>query len=107
MFSGGGAYSIIKDLKDLSVLHVRGFYRHAGPKGPEEMFFAGVIAGDRPPRYGEKNVPLTVGRGPVPRHATNAGDRPPRYGSGRGSPRHAPFGIGCSRTTVASRSVGP
>ena len=28
------------------------------------------IAGDRPPRYGEKNAtpPLTVGRGPVPRH---------------------------------------
>ena len=28
------------------------------------------IAGDRPPRYGEKNVPLTVGRGPVPRRAS-------------------------------------
>ena len=27
-----------------------------------------------------KNVTLTVGRGPVPRHATIAGDRPPRYG---------------------------
>ena len=27
------------------------------------MFFAGVIAGDRPPRYGENNVLLTVGEG--------------------------------------------
>ena len=51
-----------------------------------------TIAGDRPPRYGnrtvflaEKRHPLTVGRGPVPRHApvyqTLAGDRPPRYGN--------------------------
>ena len=29
----------IKDLKDLSVFGSRGYYRHAGPKGPEEMFF--------------------------------------------------------------------
>ena len=28
----------IKDLKDLSTFHVRGYYRHAGPKGPEEVF---------------------------------------------------------------------
>ena len=28
-----------------------------------------------------KNAPFTVGRGPVPRHATIAGDRPPRYGA--------------------------
>ena len=43
----------IKDLKDLSVFfRSAGYYRHAGPKGPEEIFFAGVIAGDRPPRYG-------------------------------------------------------
>ena len=34
------------------------------------MFFTGGIAGDRPPRYGEKSVPLTVGRGPVPRRAS-------------------------------------
>ena len=67
----------IKDLKDLSVSFGRGCYRHAGPKGPEE-------------------VPFTVGRGTGPRHAsvgkmrwlacvfrsgrTIAGDRPPRYG---------------------------
>ena len=29
----------IKDLKDLSVFLISGYYRHAGPKGPEEMFF--------------------------------------------------------------------
>ena len=43
-----------------------------------------TIAGDRPPRYDKKTPPLTVGRGPVPRHRprtpTLAGDRPPRYG---------------------------
>ena len=53
------------------------------------------------PRATIKTSPLTVGRGPVPRHAsripTIAGDRPPRYGKkrpprtvGRGPvPRHA------------------
>ena len=66
------------------------------------------IAGDRPPRYDKKRhplaiaraiqrargtgpratiktPPLTVGRGPVPRHRsrnpTRAGDGPPRYGN--------------------------
>ena len=34
------------------------------------MFFTGVLAGDRPPRYGKKSVLLTVGRGPVPRRAS-------------------------------------
>ena len=35
------------------------------------MFFMGVIAGDRPPRYGKKNsCRFTVGRGPVPRRAS-------------------------------------
>ena len=51
-----------------------------------------MIAGDRPPRYGNRTVsepktgPLYVGRGPVPRRASVyrpiAGDRPPRYGNG-------------------------
>ena len=31
-----GASKFIKDLKDLSVLRRNVFYRHAGPKGPEE-----------------------------------------------------------------------
>ena len=41
-----------------------------GPRatGPE------TIAGDRPPRYDEKTARLTVGRGPVPRHAPIAGE---------------------------------
>ena len=69
-------------------------------------FRAGLtIAGDRPPRYGlQGRLRFTVGRGPVPRHAsvgretalvgarfsrgsTIAGDRPPRYGPRRGSPQ--------------------
>ena len=58
----------IKDLKDLS-FPGRGDYRHAGPKGPEETFFTGALAGDRPPRYGPRRGLVTVGRGPVPRHA--------------------------------------
>ena len=39
-----------------------------------------TIAGDRPPRYGTGTAALTVGRGPVPRHATIARkpDRRPR-----------------------------
>ena len=28
----------IKDLKDLRAFFGRGYYRHAGPKGPEEVF---------------------------------------------------------------------
>ena len=72
MFSGCVAYSTIKDLKDLSIHRTAAFYRHAGPKGPEEVFFAGrTIAGDRPSRYGlQGRLPFTVGRGPVPRHAS-------------------------------------
>ena len=38
MFSAAMRLLSIKDLKDLSVFLGRGDYRHAGPKGPEEMF---------------------------------------------------------------------
>ena len=38
----------IKDLKDLSIFHVRGCYRHAGPNGPEEVFHAGDRGGQAP-----------------------------------------------------------
>ena len=70
MFSAAVHLLPIKDLKDLSVFFRSArFYRHAGPKGPEEVFFTGVIAGDRPPRY-EKKRHVTVGRGPVPRRAS-------------------------------------
>ena len=86
-----------------------GFPRHApvltanvrGLWAADVSRFVSGIAGDRPPRYGEKNVPFTVGRGPVPRRAPVvtatvrglwaagvfrrdreiAGDRPPRYGN--------------------------
>ena len=39
----------IKDLKDLSIFHVRRCYRHAGPKGPEEVFFHGCDRGGQAP----------------------------------------------------------
>ena len=45
------AAKFIKDLKDLRALRGRAYYRHAGPKGPEEK--------------GETF--FTVARGPVPR----------------------------------------
>ena len=67
-----------------------------------------ALAGDRPPRYGEKSVPFTVGRGPVPRRASGEetalagvrfsrgscarGGQAPALRARRGSPRHAPFG---------------
>ena len=80
------------------------------------------------PRDTKKNVPLPVGRGPVPRRASvgetalagvqfsrRSGTRggnplacaygrrgPPRCGPGRGFPLHVPFGSRCSRTTVSS-----
>ena len=39
MFSAAMHLLPIKDLKDLSAFFSRrGFYRHAGPKGPEEVF---------------------------------------------------------------------
>ena len=60
----------IKDLKDLSVLHVRRCYRHAGPNGPEEVFSRGRSRGTGPRARVKKSVLFTVGRGPVPRHAS-------------------------------------
>ena len=47
-----------------------------------------------PPRYGENNVPITVGRGPVPRHAS--------IGTGNGLGRRAVFA-----QVVRSRGTGP
>ena len=58
------------------------------------MFFTRAIAEDRPPRYGEKNVPLTVGRGPVPRHAS--------IGTRNGLGRRAVFA-----QIAGSRGTGP
>ena len=35
----------IKDLKDLSFFSSGGYYRHAGPNGPEEVFFSITFPG--------------------------------------------------------------
>ena len=58
-----------------------------GPSDVREGNPLGCACGIRgPPRY-DKNAPLTVGRGPVPRHAAVcrnlARDRPSRYGIGK------------------------
>ena len=42
--------------------------------------------GGQAPALREKTPRVTVGRGPVPRHATIAGDRPPRYGRKNAAP---------------------
>ena len=62
MFSAAMQLLHIKDLKDLRALRESGSYRHAGPKGPEEMFFTDAIAGNRPPRYGPGRGPLAMSR---------------------------------------------
>ena len=96
----------IKDLKDLSVFFwSAGFYRHAGPKGPEEMFSRGRSRRTGPRATVKKNAPLTVGRGPVPRHAIGHASIHPLCRAR--APALDPFGSRHSRTTVASRSVGP
>ena len=106
MFSAALRMLRIKDLKDLSVYREAGYYRHAGPKGPEE-------------------VPITVGRGPVPRRASirtenGLGLRAffARVERSRGTGPRAtghdgvlfamhPFGIRRSRTTVSYPPDGP
>ena len=61
----------IKDLKDLSIFYVRRCYRHAGPKGPEEIFsYANARGGLSPALRFARPSPFTVVRGPVPRHAS-------------------------------------
>ena len=64
MFSGCGAYSTIKDLKDLSFHRTSAFYRHAGPKGPEEVFFARVerSRGTGPRATGQEKALLSMRR---------------------------------------------
>ena len=65
----------IKDLKALRFFSSAGYYRHAGPKGPEEMFFMGA----RFPK---------VGREPVPRRAigytSDCGGQAPALRVGKG-----------------------
>ena len=67
-----------------------------------------TIAGDRPPRYGEKTSPLTVGRGPVPRQRSIA--RSPLLSSPSVVQDRlilTRFGSGCSRTTEGESSARP
>ena len=108
MFSAAMRVLQIKDLKDLSVFFGRGFYRHAGPKGPEKVFSRERSRGTGPRATVKRSVPITVGRGPVPRHASigggngfgcraffarverSRGTGPRATGQERDSPRHAP-----------------
>ena len=100
--------------------------RGTGPRATVLRTFPGPVGEtsrsrcNRLPRYGEKSVPFTVGRGPVPRHAT-IGTRNclgwraffARVGHSRGTgPRttgqggvlHAPFGSRRARTTVTGHA---
>ena len=61
MFSGGSVCATIKDLKDLGVLLFRRCYRHAGPKGPEEIFYGCDRGGQAHALRLSKPPPFTVG----------------------------------------------
>ena len=56
MFSAAMHLLHIKDLKDLSVLRETGYYRHAGPNGPEEMFSRMRSRGTGPRATGQEEV---------------------------------------------------
>ena len=70
------------------------------------------LAGDRQPRYDKKRPPLTVGRGPVPRHRactrhlTLAGACPPRYGEKNAFPSRRTVGKPVPRHRSRARPVG-
>ena len=58
MFSPVSRVMQIKDLKALSVFFGLGYYRHAGPKGPEEMFsYASARGGQAPALRARKGSP--------------------------------------------------
>ena len=99
MFSAAVHLLRIKDLKDLSIFFSRGYYRHAGPKGPEEMFSRERSRGTGPRATGKQRAAVRRARAcPSPCLDPNekwpgavdnfradraiAGDRPPRYGPG-------------------------
>ena len=119
---GGLSYREERNLSSkMRVFHIRKEPRLHHPaftvgRGPVPRHAA--IAGDRPPRYGEKNAFLHVGRGPS--DATRAGERVPlamRFAVRSPHPCRSrssealaympsdldPFGIRRSRTTL----VGP
>ena len=60
MFSAALRLLSIKDLKALRVFLSAGFYRHAGPKGPEEIFSHERSRGTGPRATGEEGVCLKV-----------------------------------------------
>ena len=63
MFSAASRVLSIKDLKDLRAFLVGGYYRHAGPKGPEEMFsYASDRGGQAPALQARKGVLLAMRR---------------------------------------------
>ncbi len=54
---------LIKDLKDLRILRGRANYRHAGPKGPEEVFHVNDRGGQAPALRARKGVRLAISLG--------------------------------------------
>ena len=70
MVSGGGAYATIKDLKDLSFLSVGVTIDMQDLKDLKRCFSHERSRGTGPRATVRKNVPFTVGRGPVPRRAS-------------------------------------
>ena len=119
----------IKDLKDLSVLLCLRCYRHAGPNGPEEIFYVNDREGQATAlRLSRQSLFHRRARAcPLPCHRKgkglgwraffarvecSRGTGPRATGQERDSPRHAPFGIRRSRTTVTGargrlRGTGP
>ena len=70
MFSAALHLLQIKDLKDLSFFG-RGYYRHAGPKGPEETFFHGCDRGGQAPALRARKgfaAPCTVREQALPNY---------------------------------------
>ena len=77
--SGVSAAIDIQDLKDLK--RTRDVFSVARTMARETLSDARVACeGPRPTVNGNDFLFLTVGRGPVPRHAAIAGACPPRYG---------------------------
>ena len=78
MFPTAARLMPIKDLKDLRAFFGLGYYRHAGPKGPEEMFSRERSRGTGPRATGKNGDchRRAVGK-PVPRHANDRGGQAP------------------------------